>query len=596
MAIPLISAVIITRHRPEPLKKALASLALLSGVPLEVLVVDNSDDDATERMVREEFPSVKYLHFLHTKRVISRARNFGWKNAAAEIIAFLDDDVTVDPTWAQACLDGFSDKTVGAVGGRILDYEVEGRDFHRDAPIGKVLPNGRMTDNYECDPGKAVEIDHLRGCNMAVRRDCLEKVRGFDETWDVYAFEEFDVCLRVRKAGYKILFAPKMSLYHHLAPRQGDNRFGGKSAKRRYEYARMLTYAYAKSRHSVLWPYVFSGETGLRAFVSQPSWWAFCSVVVGGLGKVAGLWRALCRGQGDTKKQDQVLFPLFLRGLCLFTRTLPNLRGSWRLQNWLGLKGEALAKIPPVTVKLFFGCKIRLDLRDPMCRTIYITGSFQASDIMPLYPHLIQQGDCVLDIGANIGIFTLRFASLVGSCGQVHAFEASPRSVDNLRKNIELNTLSQVIFHPQAVSAVCGQIEFYDSHLDSGHSSLRSLNDATIVTVPSVSIDSLLGELPPVKLIKIDIEGGEMLAFQGMQALLERDHPFIITEIADAYLCGLGSSAKQACEFLQKKGYALYLVDWKGLHPLTSPPTERVDLLCVPHTRALPATLSVSSL
>ncbi len=292
---PQISAVIITRHRPKPLENCLRTLDPFREQGLEVIVVDNSDDEATAQMARG-FPWVNYQRVPHAKNFQTATRNRGLQEARAPIVAYLDDDVTVKPTWFDACLEGYRQGVdVGGVGGRVLDHEVEGRDFHRDAPICKILPNGELTDNLECDPGRIIEVDHARGCNFSVRRDFALRAGAFDEQLMGYGFQDLDLLLRIRKLGYRILFHPKMEVYHHLAPRDSQNRYG-KDFRVRFHRKRNLSYVYAKHSRALAWRHLWRCDTGLRALVRQPSGRALEYVVSGYLGKLAGFLRALAAG------------------------------------------------------------------------------------------------------------------------------------------------------------------------------------------------------------------------------------------------------------------------------------------------------------
>lgn len=145
---------------------------------------------------------------------------------------------------------------------------------------------------------------------------------------------------------------------------------------------------------------------------------------------------------------------------------------------------------------------------------------------------MIKDGDCVVDIGANVGFYTKRFAELVGSHGRVIAFEPIPETFVLLANNVEICGFSNVTLVNAAVSEGTGvagmtvpsysdggQRNYYQAHL-SHDGELR---------VMTVALDAL--QIPmPVKLIKIDVEGNEISALKGMQRLLARDHPLLIVE------------------------------------------------------------------
>jgi len=285
---PQLSVVILTRKRPQYLKPCLDTLLEQGAERLEVFVVFNPDDNETAELLKH-YHSVHGVSVPHSASILA-ARNVGAHKASCGIVAFTDDDVTFYPGWLDACVGAFDDPKVGGVGGRILDKHTEHSDFSRNEPICKILPDGRYTGNQELDPKKVVEVDHLQGCNWAVRREAFEKVGGFDETWGYNLYEEMDLTLRLRKAGYKLHFVPQMAVYHHLAP--SKNRLK-KIFRIRFRNVKSLTRAYARSLGvlpgSITFGYLVGGDTGLRGLLRKPSPEMISHVASGYCGKIAGL-------------------------------------------------------------------------------------------------------------------------------------------------------------------------------------------------------------------------------------------------------------------------------------------------------------------
>lgn len=287
-----VSVVIITRHRPQMLRRCLESVLSLDTRPIEVLVMDSSEDADTETLVKNRFSAVQYHRVWRSDHILSTARNLGVARSTGQVIGFLDDDATVHTNWVSACLDGYRAPNVGAVGGRVLDPEVDHLDHHRAAPISLVTPMGGLTDNLDCDSGHPVEVHHLRGCNLSVRRDVFEKAGGFDEQAPIYRFEELDLCLRIRRAGYKVMFQPGMCVYHHLAPAVGHETSDTRWQTRRRN-CRALMFIYARSLGlrpgTIGWRYLWRGDTGLRGLGRRPSNKALRYVLSGYWGKLEGL-------------------------------------------------------------------------------------------------------------------------------------------------------------------------------------------------------------------------------------------------------------------------------------------------------------------
>jgi FkbM family methyltransferase len=278
--------------------------------------------------------------------------------------------------------------------------------------------------------------------------------------------------------------------------------------------------------------------------------------------------------------------PLAVRGLSWVTRSFPNLPGRWRIVRWLDGHEEAFATLSPKTVRFARGFRMRVNPLDENGRRIYVNGYQPQERLTRHFVRLLRSGDCVIDIGANVGYYTMVAAHLVGPAGCVHAFEASPQTAECLEANAVLNPHANIHVHTQAVIDRCGETEFFMATAErTGYASIRNLGEQTaaVSTVPTIALDSMLDALPPTRLVKIDVEGAELLALEGMRGLVERDRPHFILEIDDAFLRELGASAREQCDFLTDRGYELHRIAARGeLVPVTEPPTDRCNLLASP--------------
>lgn len=142
-----------------------------------------------------------------------------------------------------------------------------------------------------------------------------------------------------------------------------------------------------------------------------------------------------------------------------------------------------------------------------------------------LLPLLVGDGDMVIDVGANIGYYTLLCARLVGKRGLVYAFEPEPQAFALLEQNVALNGYRNVVARRQAVGGQCGTTWLWvnlgsnqgDHRIyDPGEGRRRRLE------VELVALDQVLPAGAGVKLVKMDLQGSEPLALQGMQRLLGR--------------------------------------------------------------------------
>jgi len=293
---PVVSVVIITRHRAEVLAECLDHLRKARDDRVEVIVVDNSDVHRTDtREAALSCADVRYIRMHPCRNCLTLGRNLGVANASGELIAFFDDDSLVEPDWFEVCRASFADPEIGAAGGRVLDPEVDDLDHQRTAEIGKLLPNGAVTDNLDCDPGRIVEVHHVRGCNWALRRSVYEEVGWYDEDLFGYAYEELDLSIRVRQLGYRIIFNPALQIYHKLRPREGDER-RRLSPVRKRKLSMILSYIYAKDFgpfSAVYLRFLLTYRTHVVATARSPSWTNLRILASGTRGKLDGLARYL---------------------------------------------------------------------------------------------------------------------------------------------------------------------------------------------------------------------------------------------------------------------------------------------------------------
>jgi FkbM family methyltransferase len=170
----------------------------------------------------------------------------------------------------------------------------------------------------------------------------------------------------------------------------------------------------------------------------------------------------------------------------------------------------------------------------------------------------VHEGDTVLDLGANIGYFTLQFARLVGPRGRVIAFEPDPVNANLLKRNVSLNGYHNVEIVRKAVADRTGESELHLCDNNHGDHRLYSSGDGrTTIKVPMTTIDDHFGANPPaVNLIKMDIQGSEPRALRGMDRTLKNSpSASLITEFWPIGLSQAGDSAAGFLTQLQRLGF-----------------------------------------
>jgi FkbM family methyltransferase len=165
------------------------------------------------------------------------------------------------------------------------------------------------------------------------------------------------------------------------------------------------------------------------------------------------------------------------------------------------------------------GHKMLLDSRDTL--KLSIRGIYEPMGT-EIAKKDIKPGDVVIDIGANIGYYTLIFARLVGEEGRVFAFEPEPGNFSLLKKNIEINGYKNVILVKKAVSNETGKTRLYLSKSDNvNHRIYDSQDGRSCIEIESIRLDDYFSDNNKIDFIKMDIQGAEGKALQGMEHILK---------------------------------------------------------------------------
>jgi FkbM family methyltransferase len=177
-----------------------------------------------------------------------------------------------------------------------------------------------------------------------------------------------------------------------------------------------------------------------------------------------------------------------------------------------------------------------------------------------LISRLLRVGDCVLDVGANVGYFSATCALAVGPKGSVHAIEANPSLVDRLRA-LPANVIdSPIRVHSMAVWSSTGSLPFHVATV-SGWSSLienDTFRTTQVVQVLSMTLDEFVqrNSIQQVRFLKFDIEGAEFDALLGADKFLEaRQADFILLEAERHRLKAFGRSGEDIANFMDARGY-----------------------------------------
>jgi GT2 family glycosyltransferase len=222
-----LSVVICTRNRTQALEQCLNALLQSSDTNFELVVVDNApDDDSTQKMV-QQFAQVRYVH--EPRKGLDIARNTGARNAACELIAYTDDDVTVDVDWIKIMKSCFKDLKTMCVTGLVIPLELQTEAQYRFEKLwgfnkGYVpLTFDQVYFEKHKDTGVPV-WDIGAGANMAFRKTLFEKIGYFDERLGAGASgcsEDSELWYRALAEGYQCNYFPHLFVYHqHRASKE----------------------------------------------------------------------------------------------------------------------------------------------------------------------------------------------------------------------------------------------------------------------------------------------------------------------------------------------------------------------------------------
>lgn len=211
-------------------------------------------------------------------------------------------------------------------------------------------------------------------------------------------------------------------------------------------------------------------------------------------------------------------------------------------------------------VLIFQSVNLNLRLDDWLQQQIYFLGRYEAFELEVLRSR-IRTGSNVIDIGANIGLYSLFAASIVGKEGKVFSFEPYSINFDILKENLEINNFSNVTLNKIAIANKEDEIKlFYNpKEYNLGMVSAFEHNYKESETVKSITLDSYLNNLSltHISFIKIDIEGGEYLALLGMKDAINKYKPFIQIEIDEDILKNTPYSKNDILLFFEMANYKL---------------------------------------
>lgn len=225
-----------------------------------------------------------------------------------------------------------------------------------------------------------------------------------------------------------------------------------------------------------------------------------------------------------------------------------------------------------------WGAKMVVDTRDRLLAPWLLLDGLWESHLTGWMQRTLPPGGVAVDVGANIGYFTLLAAALVGPAGRVVAVEAHPALFGLLRRNVVMNGhRSTATLHNAAAWSSPGRLSFHQRVGYASNSSLATAGPAGLgelgdteetVEVEAVALDTVLAHLERIDVLKVDVEGAEVQAFRGMAATLS-GHPGmkIVFEWSPEQLRLMGDEPSLLVDLLAGAGYGFRLLE-RDMEPI----------------------------
>ncbi|MDO4582864.1 MAG: FkbM family methyltransferase [Planctomycetia bacterium] len=257
----------------------------------------------------------------------------------------------------------------------------------------------------------------------------------------------------------------------------------------------------------------------------------------------------------------------------------------WREENFL--------------VKTRFGFQIYADLRQFIENRIAFFGIWEQGTT-ELFLKSIRPGEIVIDMGANIGYYTLLASRLVGPTGKVYAVEPARLTRERLLRNLELNHITNVVVLPYGAWDEEGETYLNFHTEERGRSSVIANETQEKIVQEKILLKPLWDLIPSeeysrIRLVKMDVEGAEQRALKGLLPIFEANQPMtLFSEVIPDSLKALGGDADEYIQFLKSLRFDISVIDstesycvdsYINPHPVTLTPLVgsvqgSIDVFC----------------
>jgi len=227
-----VSIIILNWNGKDFLNKCLTSIITNTDYKdYEIIVVDNGSVDGSIQLVEKNFPNVKLIKN-HKNLGFSKGNNIGVRNSKGDYMLILNNDTEmVDKNWLNNAINLFeTDEKIGVIGCKLL-YP-DGKLQHAGGKINFLNPHFSSHIGIGKNPDKVsynrfYEVDYITAAAMFLKKELVKKIGLFDDIFSPIYYEDSDFCIRARRAGYKVIYAPNIKIIHHESPskKQHENNY-----------------------------------------------------------------------------------------------------------------------------------------------------------------------------------------------------------------------------------------------------------------------------------------------------------------------------------------------------------------------------------
>jgi GT2 family glycosyltransferase len=251
---PLVYVVTLTWNQKEDTLACLKSLSEMTYPNYRILLVDNGSIDGTTEAVREKFPDIE---------VIVNPQNLGFQGGfnvgllhalerESEFILMINNDTYVSTDMLDVLVDHVHYKDMGILAPKIYYADEPNRIWSTGGNCHPWTLEMTNKGDRELDQGQwdeVLERDYLVGCALLLRSSLLRTVGLFDESYHPIYYEDVDLCMRARAAGFRLYLVPKATMWHKVSASAG----GTNSPRERYLMARNSIRFFSKYTHGWRW-------------------------------------------------------------------------------------------------------------------------------------------------------------------------------------------------------------------------------------------------------------------------------------------------------------------------------------------------------